>query len=73
MIKQQTLIINSDLDYWGAYSYEEKNDVLRIKVPSGSNSKVVEAFSIQLEDKGNSSAVMRLAWDKTLVEISVGY
>lgn len=29
-------IINTDLDYWGAYSYEEKSDVLRIKVQAGS-------------------------------------
>ncbi len=68
-----TIIINSDLDYWGAYSYQEKNDVLRIKVQAISNSKVVEAFSIQLKDKGNNSAVMRLAWDKTIVEIPIGY
>ncbi len=71
--KEWTIIINSDLDYWGAYSYQEKNDVLRVKVQAGSNSKVVEAFSIQMEDKGSNSAVMRLAWDKTIVEIPVDY
>lgn len=71
--KEWTIIINSDLDYWGAYSYNEKNDVLRVSVPAGSLSKVVEAFSIHLEDKGNKSAVMKLAWDKTVVEVPLTY
>jgi len=44
---QWTIIFNSDLDYWGAYSYNEKNDVLRISAPVKSTSGVVEAFSIQ--------------------------
>ncbi|MEO9803950.1 MAG: DUF2911 domain-containing protein [Reichenbachiella sp.] len=71
--KEWTLIINSDLDYWGAYSYKQENDVLRVNVPSASTSDVVEAFSIRLEDKGNKSAVLRLAWDKTMIEVPVGY
>ena len=71
--KDWTIIINTDLDYWGAYSYAEKNDVLRVMVPSSSLDEVVEAFSIRFEDLGNSSAVMRLAWDKTLVEVPIGY
>ena len=71
--KEWTIIINSDLDYWGAYSYNEANDVLRIKVPSKSLNQPIEAFSIRFEDLGNNTAVMRMAWDTTLVEIPVAY
>lgn len=71
--KKWTIILNSDLDYWGAYSYQEKNDVLRVKVAPSSLDKVVEAFSIRFEDQGNNSAIMRLAWDQTMVEIPIAY
>lgn len=71
--KEWTIIINTELDYWGAYSYEEKNDVMRVKASSSTTDEVIEAFSIRFEDLGNNSAVMRLAWDKTLVEVPIGY
>ena len=28
------IIINSDLDYWGAYTYNQENDVIRVTVSS---------------------------------------
>lgn len=64
--KEWTIILNSDLDYWGAYSYNEKNDVLRITAPATNLNTPVENFTIQF-DKG----VMQLAWDKTLVKVAV--
>lgn len=70
---QWTIIFNSDLDYWGAYSYNEKNDVLRITAPVKPMSDVVEAFSIQFEEKSDNAAILRMAWDKTLVEIPVSF
>jgi hypothetical protein len=30
-----TIIINSKLDTWGPYEYEEAKDVARVKVPAG--------------------------------------
>ena len=71
--KEWTIIFNSEVDYWGAYGYKEANDVLRVKVSSSSLEEVVEAFSIRLEDMGDGKAVMRMAWDKTLVEVPIGY
>lgn len=68
-----TIILNSDLDYWGAHAYKEKNDVVRFTVPSKSHAEVIEAFSIRFEDLGNGTAVMRIAWDQTMVEIPISY
>ncbi len=71
--KEWTVIFSSDVDYWGAYSYNEDNDVLRFTVPVKSTSKIIEAFSIQMEDMGNNKAVMRMGWDETMVEIPINY
>ena len=71
--KQWTIIINSDLDYWGAYSYNQENDVLRISVPAASTDTTIESFSIRFSDLGENQAIMRLAWDRTLVEVPMSY
>ncbi|MDN5202877.1 DUF2911 domain-containing protein [Fulvivirgaceae bacterium BMA10] len=67
-----TIIINSDLDYWGHYSYNEKNDVLRTEVAVGKTSGTVEAFTIQFRN-ADGGAAMQLAWDDTLVEVPVKF
>ncbi len=67
--KEWTIIINSDLNTWGAYYYNEKNDVARIKVPIKTAKKSLEAFSIALDDDGNKGVVMHLGWDKVRVEV----
>jgi hypothetical protein len=63
-----TIIFNSDLDEWGAYSYNEDHDVLRVTAAVKENSEAVEAFSIQFDDN-----TMRMAWDKTIVELPIEY
>jgi hypothetical protein len=71
--KEWTVILNSDLDYWGAYSYNAKNDVLRVTAPVSALNDTVENFSIQFESKGEKQGVMKLAWDKTKVEVPFKY
>lgn len=67
-----TIIINNDLDYWGAYSYKEANDVLRVKVPAKKSADVIENFSIQFAKAGDG-ALMRMGWDNTVVEVPVKF
>ena len=67
------IILNSDLDYWGAYSYNDKHDVVMIKAPSKALTDVVESFTIQFESTGAKQGVMKLAWDKTMVEVPFKY
>ena len=67
--KEWTIILNSDLDYWGAYSYKDANDVLRVTVPVTTLNEVIENFSIQFDSKGTNEGVMKLAWDTTLVSV----
>ena len=68
-----TIIINSDVDFWGAYSYNQANDILRINVPVKKSEEVIENFSIQLSKVNSSEAVVRLAWDTTLVELLIAF
>jgi len=67
--KEWTVILNSDLDYWGAYSYIEKNDVTRIMATASTLPETVENFTIQFQKTSANGGVMKLAWDKTLVEV----
>jgi hypothetical protein len=51
---QWTVILNNNLNQWGAYTYEEAADVLRVSVPAASGEESLDAFSIAFQevDKG---------------------
>lgn len=70
-----TLIFNTDLDQWGAYSYNEKLDVLRVTVPVKKAEEPVENLSIQFKKANDNvkDSVMMIAWDKALVEVPVTF
>jgi hypothetical protein len=63
-----TIIINKDLNAWGAYSYKEENDVARLKVPVTQGADSLEAFSMVFT-KGDKGAVLNLGWDKVRVAV----
>lgn len=67
-----TIILNSKLDTWGAYAYDESKDVVRFKVPAGKTESEVETFTIMFDGKGDT-AVMMLAWENTLIKIPLKY
>ncbi len=69
--KEWTIILNSDLDYWGAFSYKQANDVLRAIAMSTETSNSVENFTIQFQSTGEKQGVMKLAWAKTVVEVPI--
>ena len=68
-----TIILSSDLDYWGHYSYNKDHDVLRVETPVLKSDKLVEAFSIQFEDLEDGNAAMYIAWDMTMVKLEISY
>ncbi len=70
--KEWTIIFNTKLDTWGAYSYEEGKDVARVVVPVGKTEKEVEAFTITFDGKGDA-AFMIFAWENTLVKLPIKY
>lgn len=71
--KEWTIVLNSELDHWGAYSYKENLDVLRVVVPVKSTADVVENLAIAFEKAEAKATTMRIAWDKTMVEVAIGW
>lgn len=69
-----TIILNKDLDFWGAYSYNKDNDVLRVSVPTKKTDEVIENFSIQcVKGSNDKETTMKMAWDTTLVEVQISF
>jgi len=70
--KDWTIIFNTKLDTWGAYSYEESKDVARVTVPVTKTEKEVENFTITFDGK-DANAAMIFAWENTMVKLPVKY
>ncbi len=68
-----TIILSSDLDQWGAYSYNEALDVARVTIPVQKAETVLENFSIRFVKKDAKNAVMYLGWDSTVVAVPVSF
>ncbi|AYN68868.1 DUF2911 domain-containing protein [Euzebyella marina] len=67
-----TVILNKNLNQWGAYSYEEGADVARVKVPSKADGSSLEEFSIAFED-AEDGANLVMGWDKTRVAVPISF
>jgi Protein of unknown function (DUF2911) len=67
-----TIIFQKPQKQWGAYTYDAKNDALRVTVKPTSLAEHVETFTIDFNDILNESATLNLIWEKTLVPVKVG-
>lgn len=56
-----TVIISKDLNIWGSYFYNQKNDVVRVNATVMSSKTPLEAFSIAFEEEGDNVA-MYMGW-----------
>ena len=63
--EEWTIILNKDINVWGAYSYNAANDAVRVKAKVSSSDDSIEAFSIAFDDDGT----MFLAWGTTRVAV----
>ncbi len=62
-----TIIFNKDWEGWGAFRYNQDNDVLRIEVDADNDAPMTEQFTIGISEQGEVS----LAWDKTAVSFTL--
>ncbi|WP_378185371.1 DUF2911 domain-containing protein [Aquimarina sp. W85] len=62
------ILFNSDLDSWGAYTYDSAKDVAKITVPVTTAKESLESFSIAFK-KVEKGYHMVLGWDTTRVEV----
>lgn len=67
--KEWTVILNSQLGQWGAYSYDKvkDKDVLQVTVPVKKLDKVVEQHTIRFTPKND----MIIEWDQTQVTVPI--
>lgn len=63
-----TVILNKDINTWGAYGYKEERDVVRITTPARKAAAPIEAFSISFQPKPNGTD-MYLGWDETYIQV----
>ena len=67
-----TVILNKNLNQWGAYSYQESADVVRVPASVSKDSESLEAFSIAYKDADNG-AHMILGWGTTRVSLPISF
>jgi len=69
--KEWTVILNKNLNVWGAFQYDSAADLVRFKVKPTQAEESLEAFSIAF-DNGEHKAMV-LGWDKTRVRIPLKF
>ena len=62
-----TVILNSNLNQWGAYSYDSAADVIRVSAKTSTASESLEVFSITFTDDGD----MVMGWGTTRVSLDI--
>lgn len=67
-----TLIFNSDLNAWGSFFYEPKNDVLRTKIKPVEG-EFKETLTLDFDNFTLGSANLNLQWGKTVIPISIEF
>ena len=60
------IIFNKDAEQWGAYSYDEKKDVVRVKAKSVKSDAFNERMTFVVDEKG-----ITLMWENLAVNVGV--
>lgn len=68
---ESTIIFSKRTDAWGSFFYDEKEDVLRVKVKPQPLDKSVEFLKYEFSDSTPNSAVIALAWEKLAIPFKV--
>ncbi len=65
------LILNKDSQAWGAYTFDEKLNVLDVTVPVQKSTTKQEFFQIALNPSDENTLNFVITWDNALVEVPV--
>ncbi|OOQ60961.1 DUF2911 domain-containing protein [Mucilaginibacter pedocola] len=66
-----TIILNKNTQQWGAYTYNEKEDLLRFKVKPVKLPAKVETLTIQFADVTANKALLQILWENTGVNVKL--
>jgi hypothetical protein len=65
-----TIILNKELDVWGAFKYDAQKDVLRTTVPVQKLNEPVEALAMTFE-KTDTGCNLVMAWDNIMASLPI--
>ena len=66
-----TFILNKDLDIWGSFLYNQKDDVTRIDVPVETQPKSTENLSMFFEKADEKNIMLFTQWDTIRVRLPI--
>jgi hypothetical protein len=66
-----TIIFQKAGGQWGAYTYDSKNDALRVTAKPVELAEPVETFTIEFNDFHGGSGTLDLAWEHTKVPVKL--
>ena len=65
-----TVILSSQAKAWGSYSYDQKEDVVRVAVKPGP-AEFVERLAFTFDDPADDATVLALRWEKLRIAVPV--
>lgn len=66
-----TIIFNKNVQQWGAYTYDEKQDLLRFKVKPVQLPVKIETLTIQFADVHQDDCVLQILWENTGINLRI--
>jgi hypothetical protein len=69
--QEATVIFSKKTDTWGSFFYDEKDDVLRVKVKPLPTEKSVENLKYEFANQTPNSAAVTLYWEKMSIPFKV--
>jgi tetratricopeptide (TPR) repeat protein len=68
---ESTAIFSSNYSSWGNYYYDDREDVLRVKIKPVTIPNSVERLKYEFMDQTDTSATIALAWEKLMIPVKV--
>jgi tetratricopeptide (TPR) repeat protein len=68
--EEWVVIFNKDTELWGTGNYTQRNDALRIRIPS-EKTEFTERFTIHIDNMTDNSADIIMAWSTTKIVLPV--
>lgn len=69
--EEWTVIVHKPMSQWGAYSYDAKNDITRLKVKPVNLPTPIETLTFAIGDVRDESATLYFAWEKTRIPLKL--
>ena len=66
-----TLTLNTGLDGWGNYGYDDSLDVVSVSAPVSKSDKELEHLSITLYEASKNTVHLKIGWDTSVAEFPI--